>query len=85
MLNESSRRPAKAGDETNTLGHLVFRKKYLEEMNVTIKKGDRITEIAGGTVNYDITEVRNESALGGSNLLVFAVYGRAKERASTNG
>jgi len=81
-IMESYQYPSASGDETNTSGHLVFKKKYLEEMNVSLKKGDKVVSIAGDTVDYDIIEVRSESALGGNNLLIFAVYGRAKERSS---
>jgi len=76
------RTPSRTGDEVFSMGHLVFRKTYLKEKGVTIKRHDKITEIDGDKVNYDIVEIRNESALGGHNLLTFAEYRDAKERAS---
>lgn len=82
IIKQSSQYPSRSGDETVAFGHLVFRKKDLEEQNVVLKRGDKVVEIDGDKVDYDIVEIRNESALAGGNLLTFATYGVAKERSS---
>lgn len=81
-FRQSQLRAKLGGDETVTAGHLVFKKDYLDNMDVHLRKGDRILEIAGEPVNYDIEEVRYESPLRGKNLLVYVEYREPKERSS---
>ena len=70
------------GDKIMTAGHLVFKKKDLEDAGVKLRTGDYIIELAGDKVNFEIVEIRPESILGGSNRLLYADYMAAKERSS---
>jgi len=70
------------GDRINTAGHLVFKKKDLDDAGVVLRTGDYIIEIAGAKVNFEIVEVRPESILGGKQRLIYADYMAAKERSS---
>lgn len=62
------------GDREASYGWLVFEKAYLDDLVITLKKGDRITKIAGVTVDHLLDEVRYESPLEGVFLLVYAVF-----------
>lgn len=70
--------PSRTGDTEPTKGHLVFRKKYLDDLGVTLKKGDRIVEVgpeSGPTpVDCNINEVRPESPLRGDFLLIYVRF-----------
>lgn len=72
----------RTGDEVPTVGHLVFKRVYYDSLGFKIRKGDRVVKIEDEEVNYEITEVRSESALGGRQKLVFVHYGGAPERQS---
>ena len=50
------------GDSQNAKGNLTM--KFSDGVECGIKKGDRITEIAGETVVYEVFEVRRTAYLG---------------------
>jgi len=70
--------PSRTGDTEPTKGHLVFRKKYLDDLGITLKKGDRVVEVGPEsgptTVDCDIDEVRPESPLRGDFLLIYVGF-----------
>ncbi len=70
------------GDETRTFGHCVFRKSDLDEAvpPVVLAKGDRVTEVAGVAVDYELTEIRPESPLRGKFLLIYAEFTQPLEK-----
>lgn len=70
------------GDKIMTAGHLVFRKKDLDDAGIILRTGDYIIELAGAKVNFEIVEIRPESILGGKQRLIYADYMAAKERSS---
>ena len=82
MSIQSHLNPSMEGDITVSAGRLVFRRKDLDKHNIKIRKGDKIVEIDQVPVEFDVLEVQYNSALGGSNLLIFVIYGTAKERKS---
>lgn len=70
--------PSRSGDMEPTRGRLVFRKKYLDDLGVTLKKGDRVIEVGPETnptpINCDFVEIRPESPLRGDFLLIYAEF-----------
>jgi len=70
--------PSRTGDMEPTKGHLVFRKKYLDDLGVGLKKGDRIVEVGPTsgptTIDAIIDEVRPESPLRGDFLLIYVDF-----------
>lgn len=70
----------RTGDEGRTMGWCVFRTSDLEKWGVTLRKGDRIIEIAGEPMDLEIREVRFESPLRGKFLLVYAIFEHVKEK-----
>jgi len=65
---------SRTGDIGGSSGHFVFRKTDLDDAGITLTKGDRVTSIAGVTVELEITEVRHESPLRGAFLLTYADF-----------
>jgi len=72
----------KTGDNSDSSGHLVFRKLYLEEQGITLKKGDLITSVAGVDFDAEIIEIRPKAPLGGQFLIVQVFF---KQRTDTHG
>ena len=71
------------GDKAESRGHIVFRIADLEAAGVQLAKGDQVVGIAGQAVDLLITEVRPESPLRESFLLLYAeLEQRQDERAS---
>ena len=79
---QNRKQASATGDKIRTAGHLVAKRKDLEEKSIELKRGDYIVEIAGDKVNFEIVEVRPESPLGGKPLLTYIDYMAAKERSS---
>jgi hypothetical protein len=80
-----------AGNLETSGGHLVFRFDELSEKDLIdcdrseddLQSGDLITRVAGLRTNYRVTEVRPESPLGGSFLLVYVEFEKnTEERAA---
>ncbi len=69
----------RTGDMEPTDGHLVFRKIDLDGLGVTIRKGDRVTKIAGLPTTLIVREVRPESPLNGAFLLLYVVLEHDRE------
>lgn len=70
--------PSRSGDMENTRGKLVFRKQYLDDEGVTLRKGDRIVEVGPASsptpIDCKIDEVRPESPLRGDFLLIVVEF-----------
>lgn len=70
--------PSRSGDTQDTRGKLVFKKSYLKEQSVTLRKGDHIIEVGPATdptpIDCDIDEVRPESPLRGDFLLIVVKF-----------
>ena len=60
----------RTGDGSDSAGHVLFRKSDLDDAGVTLKKGDRITKIAGVDFDVVIIEVTYKAPLRGVFLLV---------------
>ena len=67
------RDPSFTGDQDKTAGHLVFKVTYLENLGITLNKGDFVVSVAGVPMNLVIRELRYESSLRGKFLLLYAV------------
>lgn len=65
---------SRTGDEAASSGHLLFRKKDLDDAGVTIGKGDRVSSIAGVSVDLEIIEVRHQAPLRGVFLLTMCPF-----------
>ena len=65
------------GDQGDTRGHLVLRNpvKDTSGNSITLQKGDKITEIAGVSVDFYVFQIRPESPLDGVFLLKYVVFG----------
>jgi len=70
--------PSRTGDMEPTKGHLVFRKRYLDDLGVTLRKGDTIVEVGPASnptpINCGIEDVRPESPLRGDFLLIYVDF-----------
>jgi hypothetical protein len=62
------------GDRPQADGHLTFLAADLTTAGVTLKKGDRITKVAGAVRDWQIVEVRPVGTYDGSNWLVQTDY-----------
>lgn len=64
------------GNKKDASGHLVIKNPIVDTggNSITLKPGDKITEIAGVAVDYFIKEVRPESPLNGSFLLWYVEF-----------
>jgi len=71
--------PSYGGDKTKVKGHLTLRR---SDIVTSLQKGDRITEIAGESYNYEIDEVRNSGHLRGGPNLIMAFFVEPSERNS---
>ena len=61
---------SRTGDTGDSTGRLVFKKQYLDDLVVTLAKGDRITSVGGVTFDAEIIEIRPKAPLNG----VFLFY-----------
>ena len=68
-----------AGDISTTSGRLVFSTDYLSEKNFVIEKGDKISEIAGGDVDYKIIGVEPSGHINGAPVLTFVFFEHVRE------
>lgn len=84
--DQEERERSTTGDETQTRGHVLFKTKTLEQelpVGVTLKKGWVFVDLAGQGVDYVISELRFESYLRGSPLLLYADFERPEEKRSS--
>lgn len=74
------------GNAKSTFGHCVFKNPIVDTSgsSVTLAIGDKITEIAGETMELYITEVRPESPLNGEFLLWYVSFTDNQEERDTN-
>jgi len=72
------------GSEERTRGHIVFKKETLDSAGITLQVGDKITDVGGFSVDLTIREVRPESPLDGSFLLLYAVFENNPETVVSN-
>lgn len=70
--------PSRTGDTEPTKGRLVFKKKYLDDLEVVLKKGDLVVEVgpegAATPINCTLITVRPESPHRGDFLLIYAEF-----------
>jgi hypothetical protein len=70
--------PSRTGDTEPTMGHLVFKKKYIDDLGVVLKKGDVIIEVGPAAnptpIDCKIHDVRPESPLRGDFLLLYVDF-----------
>jgi len=68
------RQRTERGEARPSYGWLTFKMKYWEDNSVNLKKGDRITGVAGQAADFEIMEVRPESPLRGGFLLMYVEF-----------
>lgn len=67
------------GDWPRSSAHLVFKMADLQAAGFEPRKGDRVSEIAGRPLDFEIGEVRPESPLRGAFLLLYCEMEEVKE------
>ena len=74
------------GNKKIANGHLVIKGPITDTGGtlITLRPGDKVTEIAGVTVNYFLKEVRPESPLNGSFLLWYCEFTENDETRESN-
>jgi hypothetical protein len=65
---------SRSGDAARTRGRFVFKKEDIDALGFVPRKGDRVTSVAGVEHDLEITQVRYQSPLSGSFLLVYCDF-----------
>lgn len=69
------------GDVPDSKGYLVFKYDYIKSLNITLKKGDKVVEIAGENTDFIIDQVRPQAPLKGRDQLLLVYLSTNQEEA----
>lgn len=71
------------GNDPVSSAWFVFRMTDLEDAGFEPKQGDRVVEVAGRPVNFEVRQTRPESPLRGKFLLLYVIVEEVKEERSS--